>query len=48
MNILLVIAAICIVIAVLRCVWYGVLFLYFGGSPVFNQFVKYVKTEWKE
>ena len=48
MNILLVVAAVCIMIAVLRYVWYGVLFLIFGGSPVFNKFVKYVKTEWKE
>lgn len=43
MNILLVVAAVCIMIAILRYIWYGVLFLYFGGSPTFNRFIKYIK-----
>lgn len=43
MNILLVVAAVCIMIAVLRYVWYGVLFLYFGGSPTFNRFIRHIK-----
>lgn len=48
MNILFIAAAICIMIAVCRYAWCGFLFLYFGGSPTFNRFVKYIKNEFKE
>ena len=48
MNILLVVASICVVIAILRYIWYGVLFLIFGGSPVFNRFVRHIKAKRKE
>lgn len=44
MNILLVVASICVVIAILRYIWYGVLFLIFGGNPAFNRLIRHIKN----